>query len=473
MKSNIFILIIDAFRSDSCFSTSKNSKIPNIDSLIKKGISFTQAISSSPGTFLSSASILTGFFPFKAIMSDEKRRKLHSQSKTFISHLKENGYHSYAMVPELISLRGLAKDFDEIYAPNKLEIKDLILSTSLGKQILKKFDSHSMKEPWILYIHCLDLHEKDWLPKEYDLSKFGKNEYEKSLSVMDIWIGRILEKIDFEKTLIVLSADHGSYHSVFTPELEKLERKNRPKPHLTRKITGKLFHSRIYKTENFFFIFVRNQFGKFIRLWKHIIILKKQIKIMKIKRKKVPPYTKRLFLNAINPKDSVYDDHFRIPLIFAGYGISSQRIINQQVRSVDIFPTILDIIGLPKMKHKIHGRSLLPIIKGEDLPELPAHIESAANWMNTFTTNEIGIRTSKYKYFRSRNDPTKQIHFFNLEKDPKEENNIAKKYPKIVAEMEKILTNLRNESMPEHKEEEITKEEEHRIEEELKKLGYI
>ena len=137
MLPNVLFLVVDGFRSDSCFSFSKTSITPHIESLINQGVYFSQAISTSPGTFLSTASMLTGLFPFKAIMSDEKRRKLHSQSKTFIGHLKENGYHSYAMVPEIISLRGLAKDFDEIYAPNKLESKDLILSTSLGKQILK------------------------------------------------------------------------------------------------------------------------------------------------------------------------------------------------------------------------------------------------------------------------------------------------------------------------------------------------
>ena len=31
------------------------------------------------------------------------------------------------------------------------------------------------------------------------------------VSAIDVWIGRILEKIDLNKTLVVLTADHGEY----------------------------------------------------------------------------------------------------------------------------------------------------------------------------------------------------------------------------------------------------------------------
>ena len=37
----------------------------------------------------------------------------------------------------------------------------------------------------------------------------------------------------------------------------------------------------------------------------------------------------------------------------------------------------------------------------------------------------IGIRTSSYKYWRSRDDPKQNISLFHLHEDPKEEKNIV------------------------------------------------
>ena len=65
MKSNILFLVIDSFRSDKCYDENKTSITPNIDSLIKQGIFFSQAISSVASTSSSMGSIFTGMFPFK------------------------------------------------------------------------------------------------------------------------------------------------------------------------------------------------------------------------------------------------------------------------------------------------------------------------------------------------------------------------------------------------------------------------
>ena len=42
----------------------------------------------------------------------------------------------------------------------------------------------------------------------------------------------------------------------------------------------------------------------------------------------------------------LYDERFKIPLLFLGPNIPSNKIIKQQASSIDIFPTILDLIKL-------------------------------------------------------------------------------------------------------------------------------
>ena len=67
------------------------------------------------------------------------------------------------------------------------------------------------------------------------------------------------------------------------------------------------------------------------------------------------PYQKRVLLETrMVGGHRLYDDLIKVPLIFSGVNIPSNKKITQQVRHVDIFPTIEDLISLPK-KNDIHG----------------------------------------------------------------------------------------------------------------------
>lgn len=89
-----------------------------------------------------------------------------------------------------------------------------------------------MNESWFFYVHLLDLHgsakfQLSQSPQEFYDKNFGKNQYERMASCLDIWIGKILEKIDFDNTLLVVTADHGSEDWVFTESMERQKRKVR------------------------------------------------------------------------------------------------------------------------------------------------------------------------------------------------------------------------------------------------------
>ena len=83
----------------------------------------------------------------------------------------------------------------------------------------------------------------------------------------------------------------------------------------------------------------------------------------------------------------------------------------------------------------------------------------------------VGIRTSKFKYYRDRKNPKENVHLYDLQKDPLEKNNIVSLFPQIIKSMEKILLQY-------EKVQPITKIEENddetkKIEDELKKMGYL
>ena len=209
MKPNILFLIIDSLRADKCFGDAKTSLTPNIDSLINNGIYFSQAISSIASSAAALGTIFTGLFPFKTGMGDKSYKKLNSKIPNFIEHLKNNGYNTHASTSEINSLLGLTADFD-LQMKQKHHKNYFSLFSGFGEKIIQKLKSN-MKEPWFFYLHLNDLHQPILVPKDFDAKKFGSNQYEKMISAIDYWIGNFLQKIDINKTLVVLTADHGDY----------------------------------------------------------------------------------------------------------------------------------------------------------------------------------------------------------------------------------------------------------------------
>ncbi len=117
--------------------------------------------------------------------------------------------------------------------------------------------------------------------------------------------------------------------------------------------------------------------------------------------------------------------------------------IEQQVRTIDFMPTILDVlnIDLDKTYEKLDGESLLPIFDGESIEEKiafsetgnPLHEKRPPQKPNTFS-----VRTSKWKLILNEHNNTKEL--YNLKVDPSEDNNLSG----TGIEIEEILTKSLN-----------------------------
>ncbi|RZD39333.1 MAG: hypothetical protein CXT78_13945, partial [Thaumarchaeota archaeon] len=183
-------------------------------------------------------------------------------------------------------------------------------------------------------------------------------------------------------------------------------------------------------------------------------------------------YDKRnlLCLYDKNPFRVLYDELIRVPLLFLGKDVPSGKIFTQQVSTRDIFPTITEILQLDE-NIKTDGRSLYSVIKGTgENEEEPLFIQSSFP-MEKENGYLVGIRTSEYKYNRSIDNPTKNVFLYDLQKDPKEEENIANQQQNMVDKYEKILKKYLNQMKSQNIEHKT--DEEKIIEDELKKLGYI
>ena len=99
------------------------------------------------------------------------------------------------------------------------------------------------------------------------------------------------------------------------------------------------------------------------------------------------------------------------------------------------------------MNQTVDGRSLVPLTEGNKIEEKPMYLRTRLS-LDTEPNerDSVGIRTSNYKYFRSTYNVKENVHLYDLENDPYENNNIAQTHEQLVARFEnKILEFTREE----------------------------
>lgn len=475
MKQNVLFFLIDSFSAEKCHGVCKTSTTPAIDYLIENGIYFSQTINAAPTTIPSLSSIFTGRYPFSCLTLDKDLYRMQEDIPTFIDIMKDNNYKTHALIPNALSHMGLQRVFGDNLDTYDYE---LTLYDGIGELILNKLSILSENTPWFYYVHIYDIHgqaifNKNFVPEGFNDKKNGINRYERMITLMDVWLGKILNKVDLKDTLIILTADHGSDLARYDSKMDEYSLYN----HELRKFKeGKIFKSshRIATHMPNSLHFIKKRFAKtYLDRKNKIIDSRLGSEFRKLDNINLQPNMIRLTQNSIKVTTQLFDEKFCVPLIFCGHGIKNKRQIDNQIRSIDIFPTILQLLNLEHMI-QIHGRSLYPFIDGSDMNELSAFIESASNSTTQANSNTVGIRTSSHKYFRDKNNPKDNIHLYDLKNDPLEENNISEQNSDLVAQMESNLQDILNDVTINNKKiDVISVDEANEAKEILRKLGYM
>ena len=446
MKPNIIFLVIDSFRADRFYGKEKSSFTPTLDKLRDNGVYFSQNISSADGTILSLNSIFNGVFPS---ITGTREIKLLLKSPNYLSSLIDEDYSIYTVMPKLTSFSPLLNINSNGYSYSGESPPDSLFD-GVGEKILEILNS-PMKSPWFFYIHLMDLHWPLNVPQKFEDEKFGKDKYDRVVSSIDYHLKKFIDMLNLEETLIIITSDHG--HPI--PYDEKDTTSFEPDLKLGLKVGKKIMPKFSHK----FGASIFNKTREVIRN-RRLQEVNQNLTEYEI-RSRLPPFLQSLF-----------DELVRTPLLFSGYNMES-LIIKQQTRSVDIFPTVFDLLGF-NYSGRIQGKSLLPLIRGDDCEENPSYMHTIPH-EKLSDNDQVGIRTSKYKYFRHARNPSLNIHLYDLNQDTLENKNTYKENPEKIHEMEEIIDEysnfINNEIL--NDEEILNPEEEAKIREELKRLGYL
>ncbi|MCB1092022.1 MAG: sulfatase-like hydrolase/transferase, partial [Verrucomicrobiae bacterium] len=140
-------------------------------------------------------------------------------------------------------------------------------------------------------------------------------------------------------------------------------------------------------------------------------------------------------------KHTNYEQANRIPLVFVAPGVAKPGSSTRQLaESVDIFPTLAELAGLPAPAgpQTIDGLSLVPVLRN---PE--SRVRDHA--YHAYPKSKIGhaIRTERYRLVEWRNsgepDSSAEYELYDYDTDPVETENIAAKSPEVVSELKAIL----------------------------------
>ena len=436
MQRNVLFLMVDCMRADILSDRRRYPSLPTIDALLARSTSFGETITAATTTTPSVATMLTGRYPSEHGVRSLLGYKLQPEIQTLPEILREHGYHTVAEVTgPLFPLTGLDRGFD-VY--NRRE-RHWYLDTSWGDRTIATLAS-DRREPWFTFLHLWELHWPRRAKGQFAHSRYGKQLYQRSVAYLDSQLQRILGAVDPQKTIVVITGDHGEGIAGAIDD---------PRPWVQLAIRAAYRMTR----------------GLPPRTKKRILSLGKRLVLVERDQHEVAGHAALC----------VYDYLIRVPLIFSAPGLVPEGCqVDTQVRHVDIAPTILDLVGIDPSAFGLQP-SLLPTMRGHDCQDRPAITEALQTMLHDRLNRLVGLRTGRFKYIAAPDNPNVPQELYDLEADPFERRNLAAEQPGLLEELRLQLDQLQNghgdrASLTDQR---MSAEEEELVRARLESLGYL
>ena len=217
-RPNVLLVTIDTLRADrlGCYGRA-GALTPTLDALATRGARFPTAVAHVPLTGPSHASILTGRNPPGHGVRDNGGYVLPARVKTAAEEFKAAGYRTAAFVSGFPLDRrfGFARGFD-VYDDHLPKGNDKRRAPYLERfadattdAVLRHIAAAPRSEPSFLWLHYYDPHAPYEPPAELQQRFAGEAAYDGEIAFVDQQLSRVLAALNRERTLILVTADHG------------------------------------------------------------------------------------------------------------------------------------------------------------------------------------------------------------------------------------------------------------------------
>jgi len=393
---NVILISLDTLRPDHLGSYGyKRNTSPNIDSMVEDSTIFTNTYSTSSWTLPAHISLLTGLNNFHHGIYFPSQR-MNPKEITIANILKNHQYYTAAITGGgyLSPKYGFANGFDNYYAMRIGKAVDLRLNevehlARLSCQWLKENKNKS----FFLFLHTYQPHDPYANP-----SKAGQSFLQPQSRWKQIRMESVLD--DNNRFAVLSPEESQNVVDLYDGEIKYTD------DSYIRPIIQTLKELNLYDNT---MIIITSDHGE--EFYEH---------------------------NGWLHDHSLYDEGIRIPLIikFPKSKFKGSR-VEFITRITDIGPTILDQLKVNTTLKEMDGKSLLPMIKGEETADRTFVAELAFRDDQKSYPDLIASNYQQYKLIWNRDIQSpyikkkslsykgKQIELYNIKKDPQEKKNLA------------------------------------------------
>ncbi len=323
---NVVLVSIDTLRADhlGCYGYDRPTS-PAIDEFAAGGVTFTQTIAHAPSTLPSHASILTSLLPHHHNASWEAGRPLPDQALTLAEVLQGAGYATAAFTGggQMDRVFGLGQGFD-----TWAQSKNARFGATV-REAVPWLRAHTAR-PFFLFLHSYEPHHPYEPPPAY-LAAIENASYAGTLpDTISVELLRQINSGEFA----VDEADLAHIVAAYDAEIRSMD--------------------------DGFSALVRTLRGA--ALWDRTLVVFTSDHGEELGERG----------NVGWHSHSLYDEQLRVPLIFKlpRNAYAGHR-VERQVRSLDIAPTVLAVLGIPPPA-QFRGVDLTAFLRGEPVPPLLA-----------------------------------------------------------------------------------------------------
>ena len=401
-KPNLIVITIDTLRADhlSCYGYSKVTS-PRIDELAAKAIFFEKAFCQAPQTLPSHAAIFTGMHP-RHSGSITHESPLEDTRTTLAELLKAQGYTTAAFISShaLDSKFNLTQGFDTYWEIHKeYSIRQRARAHEGGVDfttdaVLTWLEDHK-DDRFFVWVHWFHPHRPYNPPTAYRDRFAGSYEGDATSEpefIMNVW----RNKIDLPQ------ADIDYLRGCYDGEIA----------------------------------FTDYQVGRLLDKLSSLGLMGKTIVVLTSDHGEILYEHEYYFGHDIG----LYEECLWVPLLLYGPGLLSEhRKVDEPVETIDIMPTLLDLLEIPK-PDEIEGRSLLPLIAGAQFKPTDYFFSETFPFPEKCPPRHA-VRTLRTKLIWKENrsgEITKE--FYDLSQDPGETNNLYEPLNPVAARLDSALT---------------------------------
>lgn len=394
-KYNVLLITLDTTRTEhlSCYGYEKLTS-PNLDQLAHQGTKFDVAIATSGATPMSHASILTGLNPYQhgvRIMYAASGYKLPDSVPTLATVLRGEGWKTGAFLSAfpVSEFYGFGRGFDTFDNGMQGTVNTKMRRYADGKwrwgvnENQRRSDQtteaaikwiHKTQRPFFTWIHYWDPHDSALIPPAEIVSRFVPNVFERA-------------------TLRPLASQQVA----------------------------------LYDAEIFY---MDSQFGRLLQTVRDIGQYENTITVV------IADHGEGL--NDGQARHGwwyhrlLYQEQIRVPLILCFPDGPAGHVVSNLARSIDIFPTILEILQIHAPK-PVEGRSLLGLVNNKTESPRIAYAESLSLYdLNSVLAQKrpkdgllyCAMDRSWKLIYRPRHPDESEL--YNLDADPLETKNLYK-----------------------------------------------